>query len=1209
MKHNHNQIFNVLFAAIIFFIVIVKYFPLPVDKQDFKTLVSRVQRSIKNRFEHCPKEFLRIKLPDGYLCRDQLEPSVYLNIYDNYPLHPDGREHVYTFLDQGEIKIADIYMDDYIYVERFPPVKETPPLTWQEDPYDENYWRFIYYSLRSTRHLLYAARETNNKAYSNKLIEIVDSFLLDGMNENVAWEDPHAVAFRTMVLTNTWWKLRELNELPVDTSTRLLQALEVHARYLMKEENFEDQDNHGITEASALVVLAMSFPDLAGSAEWKSIGSERLNRLIMTLVDEDGVLVENSPYYHFYSLQKFWEIKQYADTFGVPLNREFRSRLNQMIVYATHILQPDLGIPQLGASLESYAHYTNENKQMAEVNNNFLYVLTKGEKGIAPPDRNLVLPSSGQTIMRSSWGEKQSYENQTQVVFDYGPYRTSHSDLDAMNLVIYGNGHQLLVDPGLYTYEPGDYRSYFNGTSAHNTVIVNGKNQLKGTGYAGEFYSGSDYAYQSAYHFLYSDVVHHRAVALLGSNYVLIIDHLISPEEQEYTQRFHIFPGAELTIDGLTVQAIGADPSEALTFYQILPDGIQLKTAIGQEDPIDGLCSYTYEETVPCYALSYTQNASTGTFITLIEIGEHDDQLNWAYNAETKNLDIETSYYDYSFNIDFPEINIENPEKATTYPLNLANRQGNWDLEAPPSVTVPSNWLNAYSVDESNTHKIVIHRRTSAEVDRFVAEFTDIDIYSSQKNEIITELPAETDSPAYRLYEQEDYLPILGYHNVTEDGGVLLSPETDMYLSDFIAQVDYATNVLGCRWHTFSDIIKNYVLLDKKIPDHACVMTLDDGHVNNFDVAFPVLEEFGVKASFFVQTGNLNTYKAYMTWKQVDVLYNHGHEIGSHTINSDDLTAADVTREELENQIMGSIKHLQAHGYDVSTFAYPHGLWNEAVIKVLEKSNLVAGRDIEKSNSWRDKRPSTIGWDETFKWHMNYIKPELLSLEDLKQAIGPTGWWQFEEYPILHDQDNDIKLRSSSPPTPSSWAIMILTDPTDSVTSQFKVSGDGQYTIGVFGVTAKGGATSPYQDLDHFKVNLDGMPVSNEPGQVSDCTPQTDSFYCEFYIRAYLEKGNHTITVEATTENVIVDKFRVFREMNPTNLYSLQITEYQIVPIAAREYITLDILSQQVGVKRTPRRLVLPDLEASLLLLLIVVIGLVWTIAKLRLRIKEKQSQ
>ena len=618
------------------------------------------------------------------------------------------------------------------------------PIGRQALSYGEKYWRFIYHSLRSTRHLLYAARETNNKAYSNKLIEIVDSFLSDGMDEKAAWEDPHAVAFRTMVLTNSWWKLRELNVLPVDTSTRLLQALEVHAKYLMKEENFEGQDNHGITEASALVVLATSFPDLTGSAEWESIGSGRLNHLIMTLVDEDGVLVENSPYYHFYSLEKFWEINQYANTYDVPLNREFSSRLNQMIVYATHILQPDLGIPQLGASLESYAHYTNEYEQMAEGNDNFLYVLTKGEKGVTPPDRNLVLPSSGQTIMRSSWGDEQSYESQTQVIFDYGPYRTSHSDLDAMNLVIYGNGHQLLVDPGLYTYEPGDYRSYFNGTSAHNTVVVNGKNQIKGTGYAGEFRSGSDYAYQSAYHFLYSDASHYRAVALLGSNYVLLIDHLVSPEEQEYTQRFHVFPGAELTINGLTVQARGVDPSEALTFYQILPDGIQLKTAIGQEESIDGLCSYTYEEAIPCYALSYTQDASTGTFITLIEIGEHDDQLNWAYNAETKNLDIETSSHDYSFNIDFPKTNIESPEEVTTYPLNLVNRQGNWKLEAPSSVAVPSDWLNAYSVDKSDTNKIVIRRRANTEAGRFVAEFTGINTYSSQKNEVVTELPAKT---------------------------------------------------------------------------------------------------------------------------------------------------------------------------------------------------------------------------------------------------------------------------------------------------------------------------------------------------------------------------------------------------------------------------------------------------------------------------------
>jgi hypothetical protein len=197
-------------------------------------------------------------------------------------------------------------------------------------------------------------------------------------------------------------------------------------------------------------------------------------------------------------------------------------------------------------------------------------------------------------------------------------------------------------------------------------------------------------------------------------------------------------------------------------------------------------------------------------------------------------------------------------------------------------------------------------------------------------------------------------------------------------------------------------------------------------------------------------------------------------------------------------------------------------------------------------------------------------------------------------------------MLSSSPPTPSSWGVVVLTDPADSVTNQFVVSGSGQYTIGIFGITAKGNDTYPYQNLGHFKVFIDDTSVSNEPGQISDCTPQADNIYCEFYVRAHLEEGIHTITVEALAKNVTVDKFRVFREIIPANLYSVKITEYNIVPVPDQQPIVLNISMKQIANKPSSWRLHLPNFEVILLLLLITLIGLIWAIAKLRLRIKEK---
>ena len=42
-------------------------------------------------------------------------------------------------------------------------------------------------------------------------------------------------------------------------------------------------------------------------------------------------------------------------------------------------------------------------------------------------------------------------------------------------------GRSILIDSGLYSYEDSHIRDYFHGTSAHNTLVVDGLDQQEGT--------------------------------------------------------------------------------------------------------------------------------------------------------------------------------------------------------------------------------------------------------------------------------------------------------------------------------------------------------------------------------------------------------------------------------------------------------------------------------------------------------------------------------------------------------------------------------------------------------------------------------------------------------------------------------------------------------------------------------------------------------
>ncbi|MFH0856610.1 MAG: heparinase II/III family protein [bacterium] len=206
--------------------------------------------------------------------------------------------------------------------------------------------------MRSLRHLLFAGGKIKNSDYDNKFKEIVESFINNGMDKKYAWDDYHAVAFRTMVLVDAWWKLRERNALSLDLSNKILETLKVHGDFMLDRKHYESGRNHGLNEIASLLLLSTSFPDIEGAKDWHAAATKRLEESAAILIDDDGSLVENSSYYHFYVLEKYWEIYDYMQRYYIPAGDFFKERLNKMILYSTFILQPNLDVPLLGASIE-----------------------------------------------------------------------------------------------------------------------------------------------------------------------------------------------------------------------------------------------------------------------------------------------------------------------------------------------------------------------------------------------------------------------------------------------------------------------------------------------------------------------------------------------------------------------------------------------------------------------------------------------------------------------------------------------------------------------------------------------------------------------------------------------------------------------------------------------------------------------------------------
>lgn len=109
------------------------------------------------------------------------------------------------------------------------------------------------------------------------------------------------------------------------------------------------------------------------------------------------------------------------------------------------------------------------------------------------------------------------------------------------------------------------------------------------------------------------------------------------------------------------------------------------------------------------------------------------------------------------------------------------------------------------------------------------------------------------------------------------------------------------------------------------VPDRAVVITLDDGWVNQYRNAVPILKRFGYTATFFVFPNPIGRDSRFMTWPELQEVLSLGMTIGSHSRTHPRMTKL-ATPRALADEVSGSRRTLEAHlNRPIDFFAYPFG--------------------------------------------------------------------------------------------------------------------------------------------------------------------------------------------------------------------------------------------------------------------------------------------
>ena len=169
-------------------------------------------------------------------------------------------------------------------------------------------------------------------------------------------------------------------------------------------------------------------------------------------------------------------------------------------------------------------------------------------------------------------------------------------------------------------------------------------------------------------------------------------------------------------------------------------------------------------------------------------------------------------------------------------------------------------------------------------------------------------------------------VPILMYHHISSVPPLARS-QAGLTVTDaeFQAQLAYLS-AHGYRSITLVDLF-NALYYGRPLPPRPVVLTFDDGYLDNYTDAFPLLRRYGMAGEFNViaaYPGITLGVNRYMTWPQIEALSAAGMEVESHTVDHQDLGQMSAAHAVYELRFSRAIIASHIHRA-VQFLAYPSG--------------------------------------------------------------------------------------------------------------------------------------------------------------------------------------------------------------------------------------------------------------------------------------------
>jgi hypothetical protein len=440
-----------------------------------------------------------------------------------------------------------------------------------------------------------------------------------------------------------------------------LRSIHAHCACLARHlSRHSSANNHLIGELAGLFLGAATWPCWKQSRRWRAQAAAELEHQVQAQYAPDGVNREQAFAYHVFSAELLVVAGLAGQAWGQPFSPAYWDRLAGAVAFLRAVRDVGGNVPMVGdaddgiafrlgplgedraAQLLALGGAMFDGAPVASPGARWLLHLLPGvlpAPRATAPQRAWAFPDGGYLLFGSHWGEAHEIKG----MLDCGPLGylgiAAHGHADALALTLAVGGEPCLVDPGTYSYwQQRKWRDYFRGTSAHNTVRVDGLDQSVGGGRflwlrkactAIEHMPRSPAVFDfrgshDGYLRLADPVRHVRSVRFDAATATLVVsDQLAARKPHLHEQFWHFAPGLDVSLGAAGLRVRGN------TFHlllQVSGAALSLELVRGRETPPLGWYSPGYGVKHPCNVLKITTQSCAVPVECRFTIGFPDDR-------------------------------------------------------------------------------------------------------------------------------------------------------------------------------------------------------------------------------------------------------------------------------------------------------------------------------------------------------------------------------------------------------------------------------------------------------------------------------------------------------------------------------------------------------------------------------------------------------